>query len=140
MFNFSFLSETKEWLENNRQNVYLLFGVFLVGVLAFESGFLRGKLVQAEPMIISIPAVAEAQDGEKAQIVSEKPSAGIESNTSQTTAKQETGQCPFVGSRNSNKYHLSTCAVAKRIKPENKVCFTSKEDAEKRGYIASCIK
>jgi hypothetical protein len=130
----------KEWLENNRQNVYLLFGVFLVGVLAFESGFLRGKLVQSEPMIISIPSVAEAQDNEKLQTASENSLVNVKQKTTSTAGKQETGQCPFVGSRNSNKYHLATCAVAKRIKPENKVCFASKEDAEKRGYVPSCIK
>ena len=138
--NFSFLFKTKEYLENNRQNIYLFFGVLLVGVLAFESGFLRGQLVQSEPLIVSIPVVEEPLNNENKETVSDNQSAGIDSKILQTTAKSETGQCPFVGSRNSNKYHLSTCAVAKRIKPENKVCFASKEDAEKRGYVASCIK
>lgn len=140
MSDFFFLREAKEWLELHRRNLFLLGGVLVVGTLAFESGFLRGQLIQSEPLIVSIPAVEKLSNNENKENVSDNQSASTDSKILQTTAKQETGQCPFVGSRNSNKYHLATCAVAKRIKPENKVCFASKEDAEKRGYIASCIK
>lgn len=140
MFYLSFLHRIKEWIEYNRQNILLLVGVLLVGALAFESGFLRGQLAQSEPLVISIPSVTESQNDEKTPAVAETPSANTEQKSASTVAKQETGQCPFVGSRNSNKYHLATCAVAKRIKPENKVCFASKEEAEKRGYIPSCLK
>jgi hypothetical protein len=136
----SFLREAREWLELHHRNIFVLSGVLVVGALAFESGFLRGQLAQSEPLIISIPSVAESQNNEKTQTVAENPSANTEQKNAPATEPQRTGQCPFVGSRNSNKYHLATCAVAKRIKPENKVCFASKEDAEKRGYVASCIK
>lgn len=41
----------------------------------------------------------------------------------------------FFGSKSGTKYYASsTCASAKRIKPENYVWFTSKEDAEIQGY------
>jgi hypothetical protein len=139
-YDFSFLFKIKEYLKNNRQNIYLFFGVLLVGILAFESGFLRGQLVQSEPLIISLPTVAETQNDEKTPTIAENQSAEVTPKTASTVETPAAGQCPFVGSRNSNKYHLSTCAVAKRIKSENKICFVSKEDAEKRGYIASCLK
>jgi hypothetical protein len=130
----------KEWVKDNRQNLYLFFGVLLVGILAFESGFLRGQLVQSEPLIVSIPATAESPNNKTTEIAAENQPVQTESKTLQTDVKQETEKCLFVGSKNSNKYHLPACAVAKRIKPENKVCFASKEDAEKRGYVPSCIK
>ena len=44
--------------------------------------------------------------------------------------------CKYVGSKNSDKYHLPDSGTAKNIKEENKVCFKSKEEAESRGYIA----
>jgi hypothetical protein len=44
--------------------------------------------------------------------------------------------CQYVGSKNSDKYHLPDSGSAKRIKEENKVCFKSKEDAEGQGYTA----
>jgi hypothetical protein len=46
--------------------------------------------------------------------------------------------CPygtkFVGSKNSDRYHFCDCQWAKRIKPENIVCFFSKKQAEDEGY------
>ncbi|OGI25509.1 MAG: hypothetical protein A3J76_03575 [Candidatus Moranbacteria bacterium RBG_13_45_13] len=54
----------------------------------------------------------------------------------------ENQKCAFVASKNSNKYHLPACQFAEKIKPENKICFSSKEEAESRGYIGAkcCIK
>ncbi len=46
--------------------------------------------------------------------------------------------CPmgtkFVGSKNSDKYHYCTCRYAKRIKPENLLCFSDEKDAQGQGY------
>lgn len=46
----------------------------------------------------------------------------------------------YVGSRSGTKYHLMTCAGAKRIKEENKVFFATAADAEAAGYspAANC--
>ena len=141
MFSISFLYKIKEWFVSNQRNLLLLAGVLLVGGLAFESGFLRGKLFQSpEPLVISIPAIAESQvTTAPEQAGTGNSLTGVEQKASKTNEKQGVN-CPLVGSRNSNLYHLTTCAVAKRIKPENKVCFASKEDAEKRGYIAGGLK
>lgn len=40
----------------------------------------------------------------------------------------------YVASKNGTKYFLPWCGSAKLIKEENKVWFTSKEEAESRGY------
>lgn len=40
----------------------------------------------------------------------------------------------FVASISGTKYHLPSCSGAKRIKEENKVWFSTKEDAELAGY------
>lgn len=42
--------------------------------------------------------------------------------------------CNFVASKGSNKYHLPDCGIAKNIKPENRVCFVTQEEAAKAGY------
>lgn len=46
------------------------------------------------------------------------------------------GHARYVASKNSSKkyYHLATSGVAKRIKPENLIEFSSREEAEKAGY------
>lgn len=52
----------------------------------------------------------------------------------------ETGEAMYVGSKNSDKYHLLWCSGAKRISEANKVFFKSKEEAELAGYkpAANC--
>lgn len=138
---FYSLYKAKEWFISHRRNFLVLAGILVVGALSFESGLLRGKTSQSEPLVISIPAVAEtvAETGAASTLASPQFS-GVEQVVSVTDQRKLTASCPLVGSKNSNKYHLVTCAVAKRIKPENKVCFSSKEDAEKRGYVAGCVK
>ncbi|MDD2766293.1 MAG: hypothetical protein PHH40_00830 [Candidatus Moranbacteria bacterium] len=132
------LDTLRQWFVNHKQNIALFGGILLVGVLSFEGGFLRGQISQSAPMIISLPANVESA----IPVVS----AGTDDATRQTisdgtiSTKEIEGNCPLVGSRNSDKYHLFTCAVVKRIKTENRVCFLSKEDAEKRGYVAGCTK
>ncbi|MFN3692713.1 MAG: Ada metal-binding domain-containing protein [Candidatus Paceibacteria bacterium] len=46
----------------------------------------------------------------------------------------------YVGSKSGTKYHLMTCAGAKRIKEENKVFFATAAEAEAAGYTpaANC--
>jgi len=43
----------------------------------------------------------------------------------------------YVGSKNGTKYHLPWCSGAKNIKEENKVWFSSKEEAESQGYTTA---
>ncbi|MEI8345248.1 MAG: Ada metal-binding domain-containing protein [Candidatus Omnitrophota bacterium] len=40
----------------------------------------------------------------------------------------------YVASKDSDKFHLASCAAAASIKPENKLTFASKAQAEKAGY------
>lgn len=44
------------------------------------------------------------------------------------------GAKQYVGSTTSRKYHLPDCRYAKKIKPEHLVFFSSKEEAESKGY------
>lgn len=137
MFHTEFLHSWKEWFVQYQKNILLLIGIFIVGAVAFESGLLRGRISQSAPLVISIPASAEPIVAVSTTGMNNENQTAVSGVTSE---KQTGANCPLVGSRNSNLYHLATCAVAKRIKPENKVCFSSKEDAEKRGYVAGCIK
>jgi len=41
----------------------------------------------------------------------------------------------YVGSANSDKYHKLSCTCAGKIKPENRICFGSREAAEAAGYV-----
>jgi hypothetical protein len=137
------LDKLKELWRLYGRETMLFGGVFLVGVVGFEIGLVEGQSMLSKPLVIeapSTPTVSQAedvslpiQDGVVKTIVSE---AATQSKNNPTIIPS----CQFVGSKNSNKYHLPTCAFAKRIKPENRVCFVSEEDAKSKGYTAGCLK
>lgn len=130
--------QIRQLVSDNSERLWLFFGFILVGGLCFEAGVLQGAGRQ-EPLVLSLPAAPLEQASAAAAEPERQP--GLSAKTVPVAARMETQEsCAFVGSRNSNKYHLPSCPAAKRIKAENRVCFSSKEDAEKRGYLPSCIK
>lgn len=124
-------SEGKEWLKANKERLWLFIGILFALGIAFQAGRLQGVSFQQEPLIITIPETT---------VVSAVETKNEEVASNQASNQPLSKNCVFVGSRNSNKYHLPSCASAKRIKPENVVCFASQEDAAARGYVAGCLK
>lgn len=57
---------------------------------------------------------------------------GVQEAAPEQPASQGTGQ--YVGSKNSDKYHLPSCKYAQDIKPDNQVWFDSVENAKASGY------
>ena len=55
-------------------------------------------------------------------------------STIKKTVKKETA---YVGSTEGRTYHEADSSIAKKIKPEHLVRFSSKEEAEKAGYSPS---
>lgn len=123
-------------MRNNENRLLVFFGLILSSALAFEAGFLYGVRLSPAPIVISIPEVKPLTHEEETGKKDEKSNEGAIINNTVPSS----GSCPLVGSRNSNKYHVVTCAVVKRIKPENKICFASEDEAKKRGYVAGCMK
>jgi hypothetical protein len=134
-----------QWVKANQNRFLILFGMVLVGGLCFEAGLIQGKLEQKSPLVLSIPespqiAQVKQPEADATVLATNEVSPGSNDYMVPIVARTvESGNCAFVGSKNSNKYHLPSCAVAKRIKPENRRCFTSKEDAERQGYVPSCV-
>ena len=54
-------------------------------------------------------------------------------NTPQTLPT-DNQKAELVGSKNGTKYHYTWCSGAQRIADTNRIYFTSKSDAESRGY------
>ncbi|MBU3188751.1 hypothetical protein K9O30_06200 [Clostridium bowmanii] len=55
-------------------------------------------------------------------------------STSTTNTTNTSTSYIYVGSSKSDKYHLPSCTWAEKIKSSNLVEFTSKEDADSKGY------
>ncbi len=138
----------KEFWVKYESKIALTIGMILVAILAFEAGMLKGQNFQPKPLVIEKPAQVEAMAAEgqtPSQTQNSAPEGQKQAEAIITPQNPSTTlgvNCAFVGSKNSDKYHLPTCQFAKRIKPENQVCFGSKEEAESRGYTpcGSCIK
>ena len=67
----------------------------------------------------------------------------INNPTINTTQQKPSSQTTitYVGSKNSNKYHLPSCKWAENIKKSNKITFSSESKAKSKGYspCKTCI-
>jgi len=113
---------------------WLIVGVILLSATAsFGLGFLAGKdtekqdvlEIQEVPMQVgNLPAAALGGVGE----------------TSLTPPPAMNAGGQYVASKNGTKYYLPFCGSVKNIKEENKVWFSTKAEAEARGFqpAANC--
>lgn len=120
----SYCQNLKSFFKQNQEKIVLCLGVFLIALIAFGLGRLsKGIGEKLEPIVIENAEIFKAQIGETIINQSEEIKEGI-----------------FVGSRNSNLYHLPTCSAARKIKKENEIWFKSVEEAQKKSYKPhSCI-
>jgi hypothetical protein len=132
--------KVKEIFSKYEAKIVVFLGMILVAVISFEVGILQGQKWQQEPMIVEVPAVVVAGAGSETAIDNVNVQA-VGDKTQENINQKNPTECVFVGSKNSDKYHVPTCSYAKRIKPENIVCFKDKKEAEARGYTADkCVK
>lgn len=130
---------TVSTLKKHEKNIVFSISLVLASALSFFTGIAYENQSKAGVMVIEKPIVQIAQNSEFLGKV-----AGTENSKSETRnveiGTQNTGNCLFVGSKNSDKYHSPSCGYAKNIKSENIVCFQSREEAEGKGYKEGCIK
>lgn len=131
-----------EFIKNHETKIVLIFGFILVAGLSFEAGFLQGKKALESPLIIE--KASQSFQNEPGGSQNQKPikDTTATDNKAQIDNSALPQNCAYVGSKNSNKYHLPSCRYAKLIKPENIVCFSSIEDATAKNYLPDkgCIK
>jgi hypothetical protein len=133
----SFLKEIRNLVSNERQRIGFLFAAVLIGIIGFEAGILRNSMNSSAPLVIEKPVGELAA----ADCATSGTVAGASTESAAIpTQKPGTEACRFVGSKNSTLYHAPSCAVAKRIKPENIVCFADEAAATAKGYKPGCLK
>jgi len=116
-----------------RRDVYIVLIVIFVSVASFGLGKLSYKPEEHES--VRIENVFENTSlNNIIEVV------GEDNVTAQPPVASVTTVGSFVGSKNSDKYHFPWCSGALRIKEENKVWFSSREEAEMAGYTpaANC--
>jgi hypothetical protein len=134
-------SKTKEFFLKHEQKLVLIVSFCLISAISYEFGVLQGQKWQQKPLIIEKP-VNISEEQKSSNSANSEPSGTVLGATSQTTASNtgsgaNMAKCAYVGSKNSNKFYPPTCSYAKRIKPENVVCFKSTEEAISKGRTES---
>jgi hypothetical protein len=126
------------WWKKHSDKIILAIGIILIAGISFEAGFLKGQKNQKDPITINQVACAPCPE----KLTNENESKTNTGTNSEKPASAENKKCAFVASKNSDKYHLPTCQWAEKIKAENRVCFSSANEAQSRGYQPAkcCIK
>lgn len=132
------LAKMKDFWLKNEQKIMILVGFCLISAISFEFGVLQGQKWQQKPLIIEKPT----ETPDPGQTGQNQPPASSGSNQNQQPLSNLekmpiAKSCAYVGSKNSNKFYLPTCSFAKRIKPENVVCFQNAQDAISQGRTES---
>ncbi|OGI29505.1 MAG: hypothetical protein A2288_01305 [Candidatus Moranbacteria bacterium RIFOXYA12_FULL_44_15] len=144
-------AKLKDFWGKYEYKIILVAGFVLASVISFEAGVLKGAEMRQKPIIIEKPAenvAGAAVDNSASQNAPGAQNSAQEEkkdpNDINPTQTMPDGRqdCAFIGSKNSNKYHLPTCRYAKNINPENRICFSSQDDAKAKGYLPdkNCVK
>jgi len=138
------LPKIKDFWTKNERKIVLVVAFFLVSAISFGFGSLWGQKWQQKPVVIEkladIPKATEnaPESQNKTQVTSQQ----VNQASVNTTASlpENTSKCAFVGSKNSDKFYVPTCSWAKRIKPENLVCYQDEQTALAKGKTKSDCK
>lgn len=111
------VKKVKEWVFANEKDLLLGFIIILVSVIGFSLGRISALNERRYPIGL---------ENENLSPIDQKIGKGSSGD--------------FVASKNGATYYLVTCPGAGRIKNENKIYFSSAEDARKAGYrpAANC--
>lgn len=121
-------SKITNWLESNKgKDILTVIIVILVGLGSFELGRLSKENGTSGVKI-------EYQNQNSAQEANALSSANFSKKSSAT--ENFAGKIFFASNRGS-KYYSVGCSAGKTIKQENRIYFTTKEEAEKAGYELS---
>ncbi|EKD46685.1 MAG: hypothetical protein ACD_67C00113G0001, partial [uncultured bacterium] len=131
----------REFFLKHETKIVLFVGFCLISAVSFEFGFMQGQKWQQKPLVIEKPLeVPEAQaDANQVNSGTQETTKTVStpSTVSKTTVVPTMAGCAYVGSKSSNKFYLPTCSYAKRVKPENLVCFKNAEEAIGQGRTES---
>lgn len=144
------MDKIKKFWRKHDQKVLIILAIFLVAGVSFRAGETHKEKKEVAEIKISLvdtkiatnPQEEEIKVLNKALERNSVEGGATENGKKAENVAGEQKECVFVGSKNSDKYHLPSCRYAANIKESNKVCFSSLEDAAAKGYQAAkcCVK
>lgn len=124
--------EAWERLENTLKWVIMAISGLGVAII----GFCIGSLVQINKRTVSEPiqVIYPPQPTISCESIGKSPSKNKSSNPQ---SPKQTKQGDYVGSKNGKTYYTKDCKGINRIKPENRVYFSTVAEAQAQGYSLS---
>jgi hypothetical protein len=127
------MEKIKHFIESDKgKDILVVLIVILVGLGSFELGRLS-KESSSEG--IKIKYSDQNQENTENSILSENSQNSLQSANA-VSATQNAGKNFFASSRGS-KYYTLGCVAGKDIKQENRIYFTTGDEAQKAGYELS---
>ncbi len=118
--------------------LFIVLAIILVALISFGLG--RLSKIRENKTPITIENASESTPQEPA--IGDKAAGGSSggANYGGSTSIVGSNEKLYVASKNGTKYHFPWCSGAQTIKEENKIWFSTKEEAEKAGYTpaANC--
>lgn len=112
------LAKIKKFIKSNEKDLIIVIAIVMVALISFGLGRLSKIRENRVPVTIeNLGASVET---------------GLRVAPAAETQFQESGA--VVASKNGTKYHYPWCAGAQSIKEENKIWFSSIEEAREAGY------
>ncbi|MEK7576035.1 MAG: hypothetical protein AAB491_03070, partial [Patescibacteria group bacterium] len=120
------LAKTKEKIKPYKNDIFIVLVIILVALISFGLG--RLSKIRENKMPVTIENLSANMINSQENIPQDNQN--IKNNQVQINSSQGM----LIGSKNGTKYHFPWCSGAQRIKEENKIWFSNKEEAEKAGY------
>lgn len=123
------MKKIKQFIDSDKgKDILTVLIVILVGLGSFQLGRLSKENTQTDLKI-------DFKGQEASPIASKSTKSTNFSPKPKTTQNSSSGE--FFASNRGSKYYPKNCSAGKNIAEENKIYFSSAEDAEKAGYQLS---
>lgn len=125
------MDKIKAWIESEKgKDILVVLVVILVGLASFGLGRLSKEGSGGGGLRI------EYQDQAGNALSGASALAGIRS-LEKTASNETTSAGKFFASTRGKKYYPANCSAGKSLKPENRIYFDTREEAEAKGYELS---
>lgn len=125
------MEKIKQFLESEKgKNILIVLIVILVGLASFELGRLS-KVSNSSGIKITYP------EGQSASAISTTNVSKTVFDTTQTTSNLSNLSKNFFASNKGKKYYTLGCTAGKSIKQENRIYFSTADEAQGAGYTLS---
>lgn len=119
-----YIKKVNNFLDKNKNDIYIAVLIFFVSLASFGLGRLSVLWPKKEPIIITNDQQPATSD-QLPEITKSPPD---------NAAIIGTIKGRYVASKSGTAYHYPWCPGALKIKEENKIWFSSKEEAIRIGY------